>query len=144
MDLVSPNHLKEKAWITAMSGSKPSGTDLRVQVFASGSNSTMVSFLKEEFNRLKRRIKQNRTYRGFVDDGGAGHDIIALGRLVGDSLGEGVVLHPLVELCSVFRYVEVSPQTLTSGEVEENRGQQDEEHLCKLYVVAVTIKLNIV
>ena len=50
MDLVSPNHLKEKAWITATSGSKPSGTDLRVQVFASGSNSTMVSFLKEEFN----------------------------------------------------------------------------------------------
>ena len=49
MDLVSPNHLKEKAWITAMSGSNPSGTDLRVQVFASGSNSTMVSFLKGEF-----------------------------------------------------------------------------------------------
>ena len=60
MDLVSPNHLMEKAWITATSGSKPPGTDLRVQVFASGSNSTMVSFVKEEFNiQQSRRIKQN-------------------------------------------------------------------------------------
>ena len=70
-----------------------------------------------KFNKAE---ELSRTYRGFVDDGGAGHDVIALGRLVGDSLGEGVVLHPLVELCSVFRYVEVSPQTLTSGEVEES------------------------
>ena len=46
-------YLKEKAWITAMSGSKPSGTDFRVQSFASGSNSTKVSFRK-----LKSLIKQ--------------------------------------------------------------------------------------
>ena len=117
MDLVSPNHLKEKAWITAMSGSNPSGTDLRVQVFASGSNSTMVSFVKEEFNRAE---ELSRTYRGFVDDGGAGHDVIVLGNLVGDSLGDGVVLHPLVVFCSVFRYVEVSHQVLTSAELEES------------------------
>ena len=62
----------------------------------------------------------NRTYRGFVDDGGAGHDVIVLGHLVGDSLGDGVVLHPLVVVCSVFRYVEVSHQVLTSAELEES------------------------
>ena len=63
-----------------------------------------------------------RTYRGFVDDGGAGHDVIVLGHLVGDSLGDGVVLDSLVELRSVLRvrYAEVSPQTVTSAEVEES------------------------
>ena len=109
----------EKAWITATSGSKPSGTDLRVQVFASGSNSTTESKLLEleEFNRAG---GLSRRYRGFVDDGGAGHDVIVLGDLVGDSLGDGVVLHSLVVFCSVFRYVEVSHQVLTSAELEES------------------------
>ena len=50
--------------------------------------------------------------------------------LIGDSLGDEVVLHSLVVLRSVLRRVEVSPQTVTSAEVEESRGQQDEEHLC--------------
>ena len=62
----------------------------------------------------------SRRYRGFVDDGGAGHDVIVLGDLVGDSLGDGVVLHPLAVVCSVFRYVEVSHQVLTSAELEES------------------------
>ena len=55
-----------------------------------------------------------------MDDGGAGHDVIVLGDLVGDSLGDGVVLHSLVVFCSVFRYVEVSHQVLTSAELEES------------------------
>ena len=40
--------------------------------------------------------------------------------LIGDSLGDEVVLHSLVVLRSVLRRVEVSPQTVTSGEVEES------------------------
>ena len=39
--------------------------------------------------------------------------------LIGDSLGDEVVLHSLVVLRSVLRRVEVSPQTVTSAEVEE-------------------------
>ena len=55
-----------------------------------------------------------------MDDGGAGHDVIVLGHLVGDSLGDGVELNCLVVLRSVFRYVEVSLQAVTSGEVKES------------------------
>ena len=62
----------------------------------------------------------SRTYRGFGDDGGAGHDVIVLGCPIGDSLGDEVVLHSLVVLRSVLRRVEVSPQTVTSAEVEES------------------------
>jgi hypothetical protein len=36
-------HLKDKKRITASSGSKASGTDLRLQTFCSGTNSIMVS-----------------------------------------------------------------------------------------------------
>ena len=58
----------------------------------------------------------SRTYHGFGDDGGAGHDVI----LVGDGLGDGVELDCLNVLRSLFRYVEVSPKTVTSAEVEES------------------------
>ncbi len=50
------------------------------------------------------------TYREFVNDERTGRDIIVVGHLVGDSPGDGVVLHSLVIFSSMFRYVKVGHQ----------------------------------
>ena len=83
---------------------------------AVGGRSTGINRELEELKRIINGIELSRTYHGFGDDGGAGHDVI----LVADGLGDGVELDYLTVLRSLFRYVEVSPKTVTSTEVEES------------------------
>ena len=65
------------------------------------------------------------TYRWFVNDDGAGQDIMVLGHLVGDSLGAGIVLHSLLIVSSMLRYFDVCHQGLTTTNVEESGGQEE-------------------